>query len=486
MAKRKRHPSKSTNSNHTSLEKHTRAGSKLMPPLAQLPNMNPSSWRDNRLPEMIWAGLLFSTLPRNNVFKKMKELVTYLSKYRDSENPIFNISLSGIAQMPLDKQEEIIHLISTPDEFAKALSPLLLFDSLPIKDKWEKYLSLHTPEWKPLMVSVAKLLDHQSQESTDCRWVRVVCMIAAGQLSFPKEMEEVVKGIVYYPDYGDLRVVRPTIRSTEGGLAQLLDQESSWSNEFWAECLEKTGCFPLLRSNQETFNSVTTIEKIKSVYSDSIDICNKTRITTAVDSKHETIFGMIFYSLRLLMELMRTNASQSISAQLVLRSLVECYITLTYLIKKGDDTLWKSYRVFGSGQAKLSYLKLELNSETTNYVNVETLQELANEDIWEEFLPIELGHWTNSNLRKLSEEAGIKEIYDQYYPWTSSYLHGHWGSIRDTVYETCGNPLHRLHRIPSTQLQSLPDVLPDACRIVDLILGIASSCYPEIQLRVSS
>jgi hypothetical protein len=140
----------------------------------------------------------------------------------------------------------------------------------------------------------------------------------------------------------------------------------------------KTGCFPLLRSNQETFNSVTTIEKIKSVYSDSIDICNKTRITTAIDSKHETIFGMIFYSLRLLMELMRTNASQSISAQLVLRSLVECYITLTYLIKKGDDTLWKSYRVFGSGQAKLSYLKLELNSETTNYVNVETLQELAN------------------------------------------------------------------------------------------------------------
>jgi hypothetical protein len=101
MAKRKRHPSKSTNSNHTSLEKHTRAGSKLMPPLAQLPNMNPSSWRDNRLPEMIWAGLLFSTLPRNNVFEKMKELVTYLSKYRDSENPIFNISLSGIAQNAL-------------------------------------------------------------------------------------------------------------------------------------------------------------------------------------------------------------------------------------------------------------------------------------------------------------------------------------------------------------------------------------------------
>jgi len=34
----------------------------------------------------------------------MNELATYLSKYRDSENPIFNISLSGIAQMPLDKQ----------------------------------------------------------------------------------------------------------------------------------------------------------------------------------------------------------------------------------------------------------------------------------------------------------------------------------------------------------------------------------------------
>jgi len=71
MAKRKRHPSKSTKFKPiTSLEKHTRAESKLMPPLAQLPNMNLSSWRDNRLPEMIWAGLLFSTLPRNNVFEK--------------------------------------------------------------------------------------------------------------------------------------------------------------------------------------------------------------------------------------------------------------------------------------------------------------------------------------------------------------------------------------------------------------------------------
>jgi hypothetical protein len=43
--------------------------------------------------------------------------------------------------MPLDKQEEIIHLISTPDQFAKALSPLLLFDSLPIKDKWKKLIT---------------------------------------------------------------------------------------------------------------------------------------------------------------------------------------------------------------------------------------------------------------------------------------------------------------------------------------------------------
>ena len=96
-----------------------------------------------------------------------------------------------------------------------------------------------------------------------------------------------------------------------------------------------------------------------------------------------------------------------------------------------------------------------------------------------------LGHWEKSNTRKMSEEAGVKDFYDRFYGWTSTYSHGHWGAIRDTVFDTCGNPLHRLHRIPRASPHSLPDVMPDAAACMDKILGIISSCYPDFPHRVT-
>ena len=111
--------------------------------------------------------------------------------------------------------------------------------------------------------------------------------------------------------------------------------------------------------------------------------------------------------------------------------------------------------------------------------------ELANEDMWEEYLPIELGHWVNSNLRDLSIASGKKDVYDEFYAWTSTYAHGHWGAIRDSVFDTCGNPLHRFHRIPREEPKDLPDVIPDACRLVDQLLELLDQCYPGFQERVT-
>jgi hypothetical protein len=168
-----------------------------------------------------------------------------------------------------------------------------------------------------------------------------------------------------------------------------------------------------------------------------------------------------------------------------LRTLAELLITLTYLAQKDDPEIWKSYRVFGAGQAKLQYLKLEEKNGDASYIDIDTLGRLANEDMWEEFLPIELGHWAKSNLRNLSIESDTKNVYDEFYAWTSSYAHGHWGAVRDLTFATCGNPLHRLHRIPRKTSRDLPDLIPDACRLVDCLLSVLDQCYPGFGKRVS-
>lgn len=193
---------------------------------------------------------------------------------------------------------------------------------------------------------------------------------------------------------------------------------------------------------------------------------------------------MALYSVAIISELMRIGASTQVSARFGLRALLEIYVTMAYLLTKDDPNLWRSYRVYGSGQAKLAALKLDEAVGQPLSISNEQLREIANEDMWEEFIDIDLGHWADANLRQLSIDAGVKEDYDHFYSWTSMYIHGHWGAVRSTVFDTCGNPLHRLHRIPRLSPQVQPDVIFDAVELVDKTLDLVDRAYPSFRERL--
>jgi len=53
----RREDSRFSSLNISTVDQHKRVGSKLLPPLAQIPNMTTSSWADHHLPEMLWAAL---------------------------------------------------------------------------------------------------------------------------------------------------------------------------------------------------------------------------------------------------------------------------------------------------------------------------------------------------------------------------------------------------------------------------------------------
>ena len=229
----------------------------------------------------------------------------------------------------------------------------------------------------------------------------------------------------------------------------------------------------------------TTAERLGEVYNLLIEHTYETLATSGVNTRHDTVFGMGLYCLGLLQELLRVGNCYSISARTTLRTIVECNITLAYLAKKDDAELWQSYRIYGSGRAKLAFLKLDELADKPSYVDVQRLEQITNEDRWQELIDIDLSHWDKTDLRKMSIEANVKDVYDRFYDWTSTFTHGHWGAIRDVVFDTCHNPLHRLHRIPRQSIRALPDVVPDACRLVDEILEIVSQLYPEFPHKVT-
>lgn len=470
---------------YSTLEQHSRRGKLLTPPLAQIPKLNPISWMNHRLPEMLWAVLLVGHLPREQALGSFRQLANYIFSLPESDR-FGQVTHSCLALLPRTRLAAVVDVISSQKEHSEVLRPLLLLKDLPAAGTWREVLggSPSSSSWELLAHAVARTLFHQSQESTDCRWARVIAKMAAGELILP---DEDARELADYPRRGDMRKVRPSIRATEATLSSAPDQSpGEWPTLFWNQCLRETPCFPL---GAEVPNARplagTTVDRVREVYQGLRKHCAETTETTAVDARHDAVFGLALYCLALAEQLLRVGNCHMVTARTALRTVVECYVTLAYLVKKNNQELWKSYRAFGAGQAKLAFLKLSRTDDQTASVDLNTLESLANEDTWQEFLQIKLGDWESADLRKRSEEAGVKAIYDRFYSWASAYTHGHWYAVRDSVFDTCGNPLHRLHRVPRDLPRTLPDVIPDACEIVDKILALVSEAYPTFSPRIT-
>jgi hypothetical protein len=451
----------------------------------------PRSWVAVGIPEMLWAILLVTRWGRHEALQVYRNVANYrgaLSETTERED----ITHSYFEQLVPERRHEVIGIIAMDAEAKRALRPLLLFDDLPSREMWAEAIRDEPPpeDWDALANAVARVLNHQSEEATDCRWARVIFqMVGTRKMKFIRspEVEETVKGYLQYPHYGDLRRVRPSIRASEIGLDTSVDFASPWPEWFWNQCLRETPCIGWTdREPTPGIDVGTTLDRVSDAYRKVREHEQATRKTTAVDARHEAIFGSALYALRIVRELLGLGVSQGVLGRTGLRGLVELAITLAYLIHEDKPELWQSYRVYGAGQAKLAFLHLDRLEEDRSFVRLDTLRELANDDVWQEYLPINLGHWDRANLRALSERAGVKDAYDTYYAWTSTYLHGQWGAIRDSAFAICRNPLHRLHRISRPAGRTLEDVLPDASKLADMILAVVNQSYPGLDLKITA
>ncbi len=475
---------------YSTIEQHTRQGNVLVPGMMTVPNVQLTSWRNKRLPEILWAAILISHMPRELALSIFRKVGLYgRTLRREGVQAPGDVTHSGMALLePPERLRELLGIICADDSARVLLASLTLLEELPCSSVWFEFLQTEQrqADWRILARAVALTLDHQSQAATDCRWLKVIFLGLKGQIVFPAgNFDEELDELLNYPNVGDMRKVRPTIRSLEAAIA-MTDQESDWSSRFWSQCLRNTPCKPLHSANEMTsMTSGTTVALVSATYRAAVAHANDTHATTGTDAKHDVVFGSVLFSLSILLELLRMSVGNSIIGRIGLRTILECYVTLAYLVKQNSPRLWESYRIYGAGQAKLALLKLAESQVRPDYVGVETLNALANEDMWQELLPIDLGHWDKANFRSLSERAELKDEYDRFYPWTSTYSHGHWGAMRDSVFEVCGNPLHRLHRIPRQSPRVLEDVISDACELIDRILGIADGCYPGFSARVA-
>jgi hypothetical protein len=476
----------------SALEAHARKGKTLASPYSKLPGpVSFTSWKDDFLPNMLWATVVAAALPREEYLEAFRAIGAQLQKVSQPESTmVMHTWLSTLSR------EDFLVLVDPLRKFPAAyaaLASLRLIDSLPDKDHWKAFVPEEMPEhaWDFLGRGVALSFDQHGQTATDIRWLKVIAMIITGKMQFPEAMHEREEELRLYPNKGDMRAVRPSIRATEMAVRGLeIGRErpahipESDPEAFWIECRAKTECIVEPRRlaegdhdggallDQLTKTSIALAEHVDSVVPGS-----------GVDPRRDAGFGLVLYAINIAMELAASKTHILAGGRNMLRTMVEAVITLRYLAAKDDPTIWKQYRSYGMGQAKLAFLKNVREEDIPEFIALEDLHTIANDDMWLEFVDIELGSWGKLDLRKMSETGGAKDLYDKYYSWASGFTHAQWNAVRDTTFTTCFNPLHRYHRV-FAPMRPMPSVLPDCCKLINRMLDDINTLYPSFKVRI--
>ena len=439
------------------------------------------SWMDDRLPEMLWAALIVASFDRSHALSQFRRILKFIGEH-ERKDQFHDVTLTGIGNLDATNRCELIGFLTEPPGVSRALSTLLLFEGLPGREDWEKHLSTHETDVALLMGSVGAVLWQQSREAADCRWMRVMAKLIAGRLSINPELET-LDLLLNYPATADEDRALSAVRLTEMNLNGLLDPDLAWPKAFWHEAWMSTPC---IRStpqvNHLPLEEAVTRQSISELRERLEIHWQQTHSTTEIDSRHDAVFGVAFYCLRILEEMMGIGIGSSVLGRLGLRTILEARINLQYMLVEDKPDLWKAWREYGAGQAKLNALKFDESIEPPQYIDLESIESIASEDIWSEYRTVNLASWSGLDLRKISERSGLKDTYDQHYSWTSGYAHGMWGAVRESCFQTCVNPLHRLHGHP--QRSPLKDTVDDAAILVDEIMQQVDTAYPTFTQRL--
>lgn len=463
------------NKNSSSLSSHKLIKKELVAPLKQI-DFTMKSWFNDRIPEMLWALCLYHGLGRIHTLDLFRKIINLYMTKQDSSG---EITFSGIALLDKQTKDEIFEIFRKTPHALMYLSNLKVIQNIPGIEEWPlEEINDKDAAWSFLAHAIFLGTDHQSQEATDCRWLRFACMVAVGKLHL--QTKEQYDEIFGYPNIGDQRKVRPFIRSgelmfdaTDGG-----NNSVDWTKDFWENCFKDTTCIPKEAQipTQKLNPSMLDSKNLQFLFRRLSLSYMKTIPSTRADAKHEVAWGLALYAAGIVMQTV-DSSDDDVLGLFSLRTVAEVAINLNYLIKRNDVELWLKFRDYGTGKAKQTLLKAEEDETPAHYIPVEQLRLISNEDKWQEFVNIGIGDWSGESLRDRAVKYDFKEIYDMYYEWPSSFSHGQWSAIRFLVFGNCINPLHRFHRTPKLP-GMVRTVKYDLEILLNIILGMINSEYP--------
>jgi len=172
------------------------------------------------------------------------------------------------------------------------------------------------------------------------------------------------------------------------------------------------------------------------------------------NAMHEVVGGLLARQTTLAIELISGPPMWTAHiAPLVLRAMVEVHITTAWILK---DPVVRSpqFIEYGLGQVKLrmEHLKARLEkpaADTEAETEVKQLEKWIDAQHFHFLTEVNIGSWSDLDLRKMAVECGCEDLYRFEYTAFSASTHSMWHHIQPFNLRPCRNPLHRGgHRVP--------------------------------------
>lgn len=443
-----------------------------------------SSWGEERMPEYLWLGLVLQYHGRK---QGMEKLVAILSEISNSGVSLLTPRLSMILNLSNEEQKRVYEIICKHIN-KRTLAPLtLLYKSrlYPIFNEYFFISHVSVEERIQIITNAIKLYyPHQSNEATDLKYLSLGLSLSGGRLMVSTDAKLTINALDEYmnTDHEDerMRAHRAIIRSTE--IAMTFEEYNvEFSEEFWREFGMITQCNPIkIEFPENVIDYKEFITDSRKVL-EYIFYSNKEKSLT--EDKFDVIIGSINYALKIFAEINENALGNSILGRHGIRTIIEVFIILKYLLKREVEQpkIWEEYKLYGISKYKLILLKARENNSIlnkTSHFSLPVAEALVNEIRWEEFIDVDLNYFDKQGIRDKSINVGEKELYDLFYDYDSNFAHGLWGAVRESSMLHCNSADHQFHTVPDIyDNQNLPDVKSDSNKIMIILLTFLAEIY---------
>lgn len=469
---------------NSKLSEHTFVKGRFITPLNSLPMMqeleDEKSWTYGRMPEYIWIGLILKYFGREEGLKKSYYII---SKIHNVAPDLYTVRLPQILKLDTNIQEEIYEYIISLG-VKDAISPLTIFltgSQAPVFAKYfYSYKQGIEDRCKAIVETMSEIMDHQSNEATDIRFVAVYFNILSGKMQLLKEQ---VNLLISYPASKHIdeimRMARPTVRSLEMMILTFENTDSEYLKGFWRCVSEMTECDIFVINFPEENRSITAyMESLHEVF---VYLSELLIASNMLDEKMNVLLGIATYSYKRLKEIYRHQLFNSISGRSCVRVLIEDYIMMKYLMKNEafHENIWHDYQLYGMGLYKLVLARhRESDCLEESHFDEKYIEALVNEFKGEEFINMDTRYFDKQNIRSKAESVNEKSLFGLYYDYDSSFEHGLWGAIRESSLLKCNNPAHKYHCVPDIEDEIvLKTVLPDCVMIMNKTILFLNELY---------